>query len=89
MPSHEYVERQSDALPDEKPAPKRPHTRPEYPGLAIWGAREVSDRLGISRAQIYRMLGELPPRVQLSQARFGWRAADIERWVDDRAERPA
>lgn len=52
--------------------------------FAIWSARQVASRLGISRAQFYRILGTLPPRVQLSQARFGHRAADIEQWVADR-----
>lgn len=58
---------------------------PFAPGLAIWDATEVCRRLGIARSQYYRMLarGELPPRVQLSAARFGHRAADVERWVAD------
>lgn len=70
----------SDAYPRDLPS-----------GLAIWSASQVCSRLGIARSQYYRMLarGELPPRVQLSTARFGHRVADIERWVADRIQEVA
>jgi predicted DNA-binding transcriptional regulator AlpA len=56
--------------------------------LAVLDAQTLASRLGVCRTLIYQMMErqELPPRVQLSQRRFGWRAQDIERWLESRLE---
>ena len=62
--------------------------RPAYDGLVLWGVREVCDRLGLSRSQLYRMIAasDLPPRVRLSAGRWAWVRASIEQFVSDRTQ---
>lgn len=54
------------------------------PSVAVVDARQAAALLGISRATLYRQLHEMPPRVQLSTRRFGWRAIDLAKWIEER-----
>lgn len=49
--------------------------------------RELRERLGISHSTIWRMLraGKFPAPVRISQRVKAWRAADVERWLAERA----
>lgn len=48
--------------------------------------REVIERVGISGAQIYKLMGmnDFPKQIQLSERAVGWREADIDRWIKSR-----
>lgn len=52
---------------------------------------KLAELLGVSKSQIYNMIrdGELPPRVQISSRACGWRASDIDEWIEERTEDPA
>ncbi len=62
---------------------------PETP--AILDAVALTQRLGVARSTIYRLMsdGALPPRVQLSARRFGWRTSDIDKWLAERLQHAA
>ena len=49
---------------------------------------QVVDRVGLSRASIYAMLGRTPPEfprpVKLSRRAVCWPSSQIESWVQDR-----
>ena len=47
---------------------------------------EVLKLTGLSRTTIHRMVkaGTFPPPMKLGARAVGWRAADIEEWLDDR-----
>ena len=47
---------------------------------------DVCKKLGISRAQIYRLLsaGDFPKPLRLSERTRAWRESDIELWIDER-----
>ena len=64
------------------------------PQIAIYRLPAVCEVTGLSKATIYRLLarGEFPARVKLSPRCVGWRVAEIDAWLEDRAgvrERPA
>ncbi len=61
------------------------------PRITIYRLPAVLEVTGLSKATIYRLLDrdEFPPRVQLSRRCVGWRVADIEAWLDERAARTA
>jgi predicted DNA-binding transcriptional regulator AlpA len=52
----------------------------------------VAERLGCSRATLYRLEGAglLPPRIIIGPGASGWLEADIDRFIDERprAQRP-
>ena len=54
---------------------------------AIYRLPAVCEVTGLSRATIYRLLnrGEFPAKVQLSPRCVGWRVADVEAWLAERA----
>ena len=56
------------------------------PPIAIYRLPAVLKVTGLSKATIYRLLerGEFPPRVQLSPRCVGWRAADVDAWLEER-----
>ena len=56
------------------------------PPIAIYRLPTVLQVTGLSKATIYRLLGrgEFPPRVQLSPRCVGWRAADVDAWLEER-----
>ena len=60
---------------------------PNLPPVAIYRLPAVLEATGLSKATIYRLLerGEFPPRVKLSPRCVGWRAADVEAWLAERA----
>ena len=43
--------------------------------------------LGVSKAQLYRMVkaGDFPPPLKISERSSGWRTSDYHRWLDQRA----
>ena len=47
---------------------------------------DLCRKLGISRAQIYRLLsaGDFPKPLRLSERTRAWRESDIELWIDER-----
>ena len=47
---------------------------------------DLCKKLGISRAQIYRLLsaGDFPKPLRLSERMRAWRESDIELWIDER-----
>lgn len=48
--------------------------------------RDVEARTSLSRTSIYRLAkaGQFPKPVQITQNRVGWRADDIEAWIETR-----
>lgn len=58
--------------------------------VALVSLQDISARIGISRATIYRMVdsGEFPTPVRISHKRRAWVAAEVNAWVAERmAER--
>lgn len=57
--------------------------------MNIFRMRELSKILGISRANIYQMIGkgEFPKGVKLSERARGWTAEEIEAWIETRREK--
>ncbi len=57
------------------------------PQIAIYRLPAVLKVTGLSKATIYRLLerGEFPRRVRLSQRCVGWRVADVDAWLSERA----
>ena len=57
------------------------------PPVSIYRLPAVLEITGLSKATIYRLLEreEFPPRVQLSPRCVGWRAADVDVWLAERA----
>jgi predicted DNA-binding transcriptional regulator AlpA len=54
--------------------------------LQVLDEREAAKLNGVSLMTWRRMRGrgETPPAIQLSSRRFGYRAADIKQWQDER-----
>lgn len=54
----------------------------------ILSPRQLVELTGLSPATIWRMRrrGDLPDPIRLSPGRVGWREADIERWIEQRAQ---
>lgn len=54
----------------------------EYPSLSI---EQVSDRLGVSEATLYRLLrrGHAPPSYRIGKRRL-WRESDVLEWLETR-----
>jgi len=48
--------------------------------------REVAQALGLSTVQIWRLqnAGKFPRAIQLGEHSVGWRASDIQAWIDSR-----
>lgn len=61
-------------MPKDKDRPKRLLCR-----------KELEHILGVSTSTLYRMekKGDLPPRVQISTNRVGWRSEDVERFLTE------
>ena len=57
------------------------------PPISIYRLPAVLEVTGLSKATVYRLLerGEFPPRVKLSPRCVGWRVADVDAWLDERA----
>lgn len=58
----------------------------EYPypvPARLLSVKQVMERVGLSRATIYRKegLGEFPARVSISQSRVGWLESEINDWI--------
>ena len=50
--------------------------------------KEAAAMLGISRKHLYALAArpDFPKRVRVSDRVVGWRVADIEAWIDSRAQ---
>jgi len=61
------------------------HTRPERPDW-ILGMSEVVEITGVSRATLYTWMGQgiFPQASKIGLRRIGWRASQIERWMEQR-----
>lgn len=48
---------------------------------------EVLKKLGISSTTVWRLSkkNDFPPAIRISPGAVGWREADIERWIAERA----
>jgi len=57
------------------------------PPVSIYRLPAVLEVTGLSKATVYRLLerGEFPPRVKLSPRCVGWRVADVDAWLAERA----
>jgi prophage regulatory protein len=55
----------------------------------ILRVRQVSERVGLSRSTIYRLirLGKFPPSQTVGLQAVGWRASAIEAWIDGKCSR--
>ena len=49
---------------------------------------KLEERLGLSRSSIYKMMadGRFPRPIKLGRRSVGWRAVEIERWLDEMQE---
>ena len=49
-------------------------------------AREVADRIGLSRTTLHRMVkaGSFPPPVQMGQRAVRWREREIAEWLESK-----
>ena len=49
--------------------------------------REVCERVGLSRATIYRLegRGQFPPRVHVTECAIRWRENEVASWIAARA----
>jgi len=49
--------------------------------------REVSHRVGLSPATVYRMecRGDFPKRVQIGERSVGWRESEVLEWIAGRS----
>ncbi len=58
--------------------------------LELLRESELRDRIKLSHSTIWRLVraGKFPSPIQLSPRAKGWRAADIEAWLVERAEDP-
>jgi len=54
--------------------------------MRILKPNEVVEKTGLSRVTLWRLetSGNFPKRVNLTDARVGWREEDIESWIDSR-----
>lgn len=52
--------------------------------LAVVDVRQAAQLMNVSPTTLYRQLHEMPPRVRLSTRRYGWRTADLVRWLEER-----
>jgi len=52
----------------------------------ILSAKEVTNKIGLSRTTIWRMelKGDFPRRIILSPGRVGWSSDEIDNWIDTR-----
>ncbi len=52
----------------------------------ILSAKEVIHKISLSRTTIWRMeiRGDFPRRIILSPGRVGWKADEIEEWIETR-----
>ncbi len=60
-------------------------------GLRLLPIREVTRKIGCSRAQIYRLMrtGRFPRPVHLSKRARAWRSDELDEWIEARsAQRP-
>ena len=55
-------------------------------GLTIIRLPQVKERTGLSRSSIYAAMkrAEFPASVSLGPRAIGWRASDIDAWIDAR-----
>lgn len=49
---------------------------------------EVVQTVGLSRPSVYRMMraGTFPQQVKLGAAAVGWLRAEVEQWINDKAQ---
>jgi prophage regulatory protein len=52
----------------------------------IIGLPQLLELIPLSRTQIWRLekQGAFPARIKIGQRRIGWRASDIQKWIDER-----
>jgi len=52
----------------------------------VYSVGELKEVIGLAKWTVYDLIkkGQFPHPVQLSAGRVGWRATDIQRWLDER-----
>jgi len=63
-------------------------TAPHFTPTRIIRKPIVVERIGLSATTIWRMerAGQFPKHIQLGANSVGWREADIEQWITERAD---
>lgn len=62
--------------------------QPIQPPAKLLSLKQVSDLLGLSKTQIYRLmnLGDFPRPLKLSERSVRWPVDDVNAWVDSKRE---
>ncbi|WP_374580884.1 helix-turn-helix transcriptional regulator [Pseudoduganella sp.] len=52
-------------------------------GSSLWRIQTVTERTGLSRAEIYRRmrLGQFPGSIKLGVRLVAWKSSDVEAWI--------
>ncbi|MCO5157569.1 MAG: AlpA family phage regulatory protein [Aquamicrobium sp.] len=55
--------------------------------VSLLTARQVMDRLGVSRSTLYAMIraDEFPKPIQITRGRVGWIMQEVEEWFAERS----
>ena len=57
-----------------------------HDALTVYDVAKTAKLLGVSVATVRRLIPELPPRIKLSERRYGWLLSDLNAWIDSRIE---
>lgn len=65
------------------------HQAPPIPTL-VYRIDDLRRVIGLSKWTVYDLIkkGDFPQPIQLTSKAVGWRASDIQRWVDERKSAP-
>lgn len=52
----------------------------------VYNIGELKEVIGLAKWTVYDLIkkGEFPRPIQLSAGRVGWRATDLQRWIEER-----
>lgn len=80
----ELVGRMEDAVETLEAEVRRQDSELRRQWDGVLRRREVAAMLGVSRTTLWRMVSrkEMPPPIELSRGRIGWRAQTLRRWLD-------
>jgi prophage regulatory protein len=62
-------------------------TEIKAPSASVTDRKTTARRIGLSTATLDRLVAsnDFPKPIKLSPRRVGWRVADVDRWIADRA----
>ena len=54
--------------------------------MKLLRVKQVTDMIGFSRSEIYRLLslGRFPVQIRIGERAVAWRSDEIQRWIDER-----